>query len=115
MLNREAVKNRINGLVREYEDDGIGTNLGDAMAEILKAIEYHNMRLLTLEELKSLNGIPVWLQSTDEWLRLHEECDKVERWFIPNIYNNHFYKDEFPWLWTENTYGKYWNCYERIL
>lgn len=75
-----------------------------------------DMRLLKLNELNNFNGIPLWLQSTEEWLKVHEDCNKVARWFIPKMYNNHcLNNEELPQLWTEDTYGKYWNCYEKIL
>jgi hypothetical protein len=117
MLNREAVKNRINGLIKEYKSDGLGTNLGDAMAEVLKAIEYHNMRLLTYEEISKFDNIPIWIESTDKWLKVDKECEKIGKWFVPSVYNHRItnLQESLPWLWDKKTYGKYWNCYERIL
>lgn len=117
MLNREAVKNRINALVKEYENEGIGTNLGDAMAEILRTIGNHNMKKLSYEELLKCDGIPIWAESTDKWLEVDDNCEHIGKWIIPWIYNEHFanMQDLLPWDMSKENYNKYWMCYERIL
>lgn len=115
MLDRNAVLNRMDGLLKEYETDGCSIKLNIAMAELLRAINWHNMNALSWNELNYLDGIPVWIQSTDEWLNVYEDCDKVGRWFIPKIHHGMLANTDIPWLWTKDTYGKYWNCYEKTL
>lgn len=117
MIDREAVKNRINGLLKEYKTHGMSINLAEEMAEVLSVIEYHNMKKLTFEELLKRDGIPVWVESTDEWLKVNEECRQINEWIILNVYDGRFHNiyNYLPWKMDKGNYEKYWICYERIL
>lgn len=72
---------------------------------------------LTYEELLKCNGKPVWFESTNKWLSVHEECEEIKQWIIPSVINGVLIDSFLPWgmVGNHNLYGKYWLCYERML
>jgi hypothetical protein len=68
---------------------------------------------LTLEQLKTRDKEPVWIESLPRWLKVDNECSEMMAWRILKLINNHIYPDimDFPLMWTEDNYNIYWTAF----
>jgi len=68
---------------------------------------------LSLKKLREMDGEPVWIESTKEWLRLYDDCNAFKVWKIMSISNGYinFSRMGLPTAIDNENFNKYLKFY----